>query len=209
MNYAYLDESGTVTPFNTAECFLVIAIVAGSYGVSRRLQHHLKKLRKKARLPVGEELKASLSSHRQRVELLQSIASEDIAIVAVILDKRYVVKPPDDPEDWYREVASLAVWHCLQRWPELSLITDKRYTKLLLRDKLDKAIQGKAGEAASVNLTIQQVDSRTSLELQAVDFVAWSLARKYAEQDQVYYELIKDKIIVEQVVMANEKRATP
>ena len=53
------------------------------------------------------------------------------------------------------------------------------------------------------------MDSRSSLELQAVDFVAWNLARKYEEQDQAYYELIKDKIIVEQVVMANEKRATP
>jgi len=200
--YAYLDESGTVTPFKASECFLVIAIVAGTRGISRFLEYQVKKLRRKARIPAGEEIKASLASHRQREKLLLKIASEDIAIIAVILDKRHVYREPEDPEDWYREGASLAVWHCAKRWPDLSLIVDKRYTSAALRSKLEGAIQSKLGELDSARVTIQQIDSRASLGLQAVDFIAWSMAAKYETGDQTYYDLIKSKIIIEELLEA-------
>lgn len=210
MHYAYLDESGTVTPFRASECFLVIAILAASQKASRALELHAKRLRKRAKLPIGEELKASSATPRQRKRLLQAIATEHVAIVAVIIDKRNVYQKPDDPEEWYREAASLAARHCASRWPQLRrLILDKRYTKEALRHRLEETIRAKLQGLARDHMTIEQLDSRVCLGLQVADYVAWAIARKYQAGDQECYELIKTNIVLEEIIEAKKRRASP
>jgi len=202
LRYVYLDESGNTAPFQASESFLVVAVVSAGHKASRALERHMKRLKKRAKVRAGGELKAVSATPRQRARLLTDIAREDMAIVAVVVDKRAVRQKPNDPEDWYREAASLASLHCAQRWPDLKLILDKRYTKKALRDSLEKHVRERLGGLVCNVLSITQPDSTTVLGLQVADYVAWAIRRKYEQREEEYYGLIKRRIIVEQVIEA-------
>jgi len=202
LRYAYLDESRAPTRPGASHSFLVIAVLSADQHVSRAIELHAKRLRKKIRAHLGEELKATKAKPEQVRRLLQAIATEDIAIVAVVIRHPAQLQSGASAEDWYREAVSLAALHCTYYWPQLHLILDKRYTKASLRAKLEEAIRSRLEAVASPQVTIEQLDSRSSLGLQVADYIAWAIARKYSVQDEQYYDLIKSKIVAEEVIEA-------
>ncbi len=48
-----------------------------------------------------------------------------------------------------------------------------------------------------IDLVITHLDSKNSPPLQAVDFISWAIFRKYEKNDITFYEIIKEKIIIE------------
>jgi len=120
--------------------------------------------------------------------------------ITVIVDKRVILRPPEDPEDIYREAVTKAVVHCVERWPRIEFFLDKRYTKRSLRLELERVIrEGVAGLPQEVVL-IRQEDSRNRKELQAVDHVAWAIFQKYEAGNDHFYNILKDKIVMEEVI---------
>ena len=132
--------------------------------------------------------------------LLSSIAQEDIHVVAVVVNKRAIVRPPAEPEDIYRTAVAWAVQHCLVQWPQLHLYLDKRYTNPKLRLALERAVGAVLAPVANAGLLIWHEDSRGQLCLQAVDYVAWAIARKYEWGDERAYVQIASRVIVEKVM---------
>jgi hypothetical protein len=200
LRYAYLDESGNTAPFQAQERILVLAVIAANPSVARKLALHVKRLKKKAGMGAGAELKANEATAKQRTKLLSDLAGEDVAIVAVVVDKRLVLKRPEDPEAWYREAAALVAWRCAQRWPDLRLILDRRYVKRALRERLEASIRAKLGILAE-GVTMEHLDSKSTPGLQVADYVAWAIRRKY-EGDLSGYDLIRVKIVSEDVIEA-------
>ncbi|MDP2949827.1 MAG: DUF3800 domain-containing protein [Chloroflexota bacterium] len=204
MRYGYLDESGTVAPFRDSERFLAVAVVVADLATARRLELHAKrlwrKLDRKAKDALGGELKATHTPPRYRVGLLQAIAGEDIAIVAVVVDKARTRRPPDDREDWYREATSLAAYECAWRWPDLRLTVDKRYTTAHLRSVLNGAISRRLADVPGASVTVAQVESHTVRGLQVADFVAWAIGRRYEVDDRKCYDIIRNRIVCEETI---------
>jgi hypothetical protein len=60
-------------------------------------------------------MKADVSRETVVERLLQAIAQEPVAIVAVVVDKRAIVRPPGDAEDIYREAVTRAVRHAISQ----------------------------------------------------------------------------------------------
>lgn len=204
LHYAYLDESGNVSLGQPAECFLVVAVVVGDELAKRRIELHMKRLEKKTSKKgrkAGSEIKASSATDRDRVKLLKHIGAEDIAIVAIILDKGEAKQRPDDPEDWYRLTAGTAAQVCARRWPCLRLTIDKRYTGPAQRQRLERDICERLdGLACRVEIT--QPMSQVTPGLRVADFVAWAIRQKYERGETKYYELIKGSIISEFSIVA-------
>ena len=198
MRYGFLDESGGADPFSGSH-FLVVVVL--STNVPRPIELHVKRARKSlGRKARPDEMKAAVLEERVIERLLQSIVEEDVEIVAVIVDKQVILRPPKDPEDIYREAVTRTVAHCVERWPRIELLLDKRYTKRSLRLELERVIrEGIAGLPQEVVL-IRQEDSRNRKELQAVDHVAWAIYQKYEAGDGRFYEILQDKIVVEEVI---------
>ena len=128
--------------------------------------------------------------------LLQAIAREPIAIVASIVDKRHIVRPPEDPEDIYREAVVQAVRHAVARWPRIDLCLDKRYTVKRLRYRLEKEIRERIAHLHQEMVIIRQEDSIACKELQAVDYIAWAFFQKYERGDTRFYDIVADQVIV-------------
>lgn len=198
MHYGFLDESGGVDPFSGSHVLVVALLTTHT---PRKIERHVKRAHQKLGHHVRmTELKASSSSQRVVTRFLTAIATEDIEIIAVIVDKRAIQRPPTDPEKIYRKAVTHVAAHCVSKWPRVELFLDKRYTKKSLRRELEVAIRTGIAHLPQEVVLIHQEDSRNIKGLQAVDFVAWALFQKYEANDEQYYAIIQDKIIVEEVI---------
>ncbi len=198
MRYGFLDESGGADPFSGSH-FLVVAVLTTN--IPRPIELHVKRARKSlGRKARPDEMKAAVLEDRVIERLLRSIAEEDVEIVAVIVDKRAILRPPDNPEDIYREAVARAVARCVERRSRIELFLDKRYTKRSLRHELERVIREWIAGLPQEVVLIRQEDSRHRKGLQAVDHVAWAIFQKYEAGDDRFYNIIRDKIVVEEVI---------
>lgn len=198
LQYAFLDESGTVSPFAGSR-FLVVALIATAQ--PRALALHVRRAQKKygASLRSGE-MKADSSREAVIAEMLAAIASEPVAIMAVAVDKCIIARPPTDVEDIYRRVVSEVVGHLLRRWPRVDVCLDRRYTTERLRYRLEYAVREALANVPHEVLIIRQEDSVARKELQAADFVAWAIFQKYERGDNRFYNIIAHRIVAEKVI---------
>ena len=44
----------------------------------------------------------------------------------VVVDEQHITRPPDDPEDIYREAVTVAIREAVARWPHMEVYLDKR-----------------------------------------------------------------------------------
>lgn len=197
MTYAFLDESGDETPFG-GQPFLVIALLATDW--PRALELAVTRARRKygATLASGE-MKADASPTQVTTWLLREVAASPVEVVAVVIDKSVILRPPDDISDIYRSAVAETVWRAAQRQPRLELHLDKRYTSLKLRSLLEQAIRDKLA-GLPVKIEIRHEDSIGMKGLQAADFVAWALFQKYARNVQEFYDIIAPLIVEEEVL---------
>jgi len=198
MRYGFLDESGDVDPFSGTR-FLVVAVLSTT--APRPIELHVKRARRSlGKKPAPNEMKASTSEPKIVERLLKAIAQESVEIIAVIVDKQSILRPPGDPEDIYRMAVTRAIRHCVKRWPRSTFYLDKRYTKKALRYQLEEVIrEGLVGVPQEVVL-IRQEDSLVRKELQAGDHVAWAFFQKYERNDDRFYRIIEDKVLIEELV---------
>lgn len=198
MHYGYLDESGDIVPFSGSRYLVVVVLVARD---PRPVELHIKRARqglgRKAR---ADELKAADLETSITERLLKALVEEDIEIVAVVVNKRAILRPPQDAEDIYREAVTHAVRHCVERHPRLELWLDKRYTKSALRDRLEKTLREGIVDLTRQVVLVHQEDSRKQKGLQAADHVAWALYQKYERQDDAFYQILKGKVVAEEIV---------
>ena len=196
--YAFLDESGDVSPFSGSR-FLVIAVLVTAE--PRSIELHIKRAHKKYGTSLASgEMKADASQDRVIEHILRLIAGERVAILAIIVDKRAILRPPKDSEDIYRQAVGYAVHCAVKRWPRLELCLDKRYTNATLRHRLEKAVRERIAELYQEVVLIRQEDSVVHKELQAVDFVAWAFFQKYERGNAHFTQLLAKRVVVEQVM---------
>ena len=198
LHYAFIDESGTVAPFSGSH-FLVIALLGMTR--PRSIELHVKRALKKYGTSLASgEMKADASRAVVVKQLLQAIAQEPVAILAVVVDKRDIARPPKDPEEIYREAVTRAVRHAVARWPRIDVCLDKRYTAKRLRYELEKVIREGIADLHQEVVIVRQEDSIACKELQATDYVAWAFFQKYERGDNRFYEIIADNVVVEEVI---------
>jgi len=126
-----------------------------------------------------------------------------VAIVAVIVNKQTITRPPAELEDIYRDAVGRAVRHAVIRWPRLVIVLDKRYTAKKLRYALEQSIREQISDLRQEVVLIQQEESLARKELQATDYVAWAFFQKYERGESRFYDLIAERVIVEEVVERN------
>ena len=201
--WAFADETGDVGRALGSSRYLIVAIVLTRN--PRSLRKTVTKTRKHLRKKLKSipELKAKRTPKKIVARFLRYIAELDVEIVTVVLDKHIAPTCPE-PEDWYRLVCAEAIRHCLERYTWLKLAVDRRYTNESLRDRLEQSILVRAAstsERTTVGLIrIEHADSVQEKGIQAVDAVVWSLGQKYERGDDGLYNIIKDKIIIEEVL---------
>jgi hypothetical protein len=99
-------------------------------------------------------------------------------------------------------VVTALLTHCIERWPRLEVILDKRYTHEHLRQKLEWYIREEIADIPGQVVVIRQEESAKVKALQAADYVAWATRQKYQAEDRSYYQLIRSRVVAEEVIEA-------
>ncbi len=79
------------------------------------------------------------------------------------------------------------------------MIVDKRYTNQRLRDRLVEALVESAADLPG-NMVCEYAASEQERAIQVADAVVWAIFQKYERGDETFYQIIRDKIIVEEVL---------
>lgn len=196
MKVAFIDESGSPAPTSGEKYFVVAALTTDS---PRLIQSQLKRMRQSLGVKLrGKEIKAAHSRPAVIKRFLNWLSQGEFEIFVVIVDQQDV--PEDSGESLYQTAISRVILHCLIRHPHLHVHLDRRYTNRQQALQLEQRIRKEVRHIPEQVLIIEQVDSAAYPGLQAVDFVAWALRKKYEFGETWAAELLEKIVVVEELI---------
>jgi len=204
--YIYIDESGDLGfGAKSSKWFLMVALSTKNH---RKIEKIIKKARKglKKKYKNVMELHAYHAQPITRKRILRDLSAlDELAIWIVALNKKKVfIDAKRQKEYLYNFLANtlLGFLKNKKRFDQNSIFevcVDQKDTKKFLWNNFIKYLdEGLRKDGGVFEVKIKP--SHTEKCLQAADFVSWAVFRKYEQNDYEYYEIIKDKIIEEEVI---------
>ena len=203
MVYLYLDESGDLffdlTKKGSSKKFSIAFLVVKN---KRPVQKLVKKVFKTLPPALIRKCNGVLHAKYEKPvtikRLLTGLATKDVFIASMCLDKRKILLSTDQNELYTNIVISLInrlyADGLFDNNYDINLIASQRNTSRSLNKRFsDNLIESKHGKKFAVSI-VKPSDDKC---LQAVDFVSWALWQKYEREDNTYSDLITDKIIHE------------
>jgi len=175
----------------------------------RPLEKIIKKTRNtlKKKYKSVNELHAYHADGVTRKRVLQLLAQlPDLQVLCVVLNKEKVYIDLQNQKNYlYNYVANILLdrLHSKDILPQsehLEICFDRKDTKKNLRTNFTQYLEDALTSKRNGKVAITLEASHHEKALQAVDFVSWAIFRKYEQGDYEYYELIKDKIVEENLL---------
>ncbi len=194
--YVLLDESGDLGEYGTRYFILAGILTLHPRAVERVIKKTRQRILKK-KLKEVPELKANKSNHIIREYLLKHLIKTPCDILAIAVDKSKIRKDLYQVQNrLYNFLVSILLNSIPREIGEVCIIVDRRYTNTYLRMNFTQYIVYKLQQRRpSLRVEVHHIPSSSFVPLQAVDFVAWAIQRKYNFGDESYFNIIKDKII--------------
>jgi hypothetical protein len=136
-----------------------------------------------------------------RRKLLALLASLDIGVVVVKLDKQRVFTDmADGPHLLYNSIVNILMNRIVTRphvaeGEPLRLVASQRETKGLLNEGFVAYLSEHIKTPPGVSLTVEVRHPTAEKGLQAVDLLSWSLFRQYEHGDASYADLIGERLL--------------
>ena len=172
--HVYIDESGDTGGRSRYIVFAVIVTDA-----DRALEKLVKKVwNAKPQYHSAGELHAVSTDNATRKRMVLSLADADITMYYSVIDKMKLTEPAEVA--YYRELARV--------------VRKFKHAKVIIADKKDtdrkreKMIEAVGGDYVLEKVFFER--SHNVKQLQAVDFVAWSVGRRYEYDDESYLNLL-------------------
>lgn len=201
----YLDESGNLGRLGVQtsgkDLYFVIAALIVRDGIPiKRCIKSIRRGKIKKKYKIKSELKFSNSDNNIRNKILECIGKTDNDIAYVLL-RKYQVKDElkDNPQLVYSTLCKHLLSGVLIKYSldhHVDIIVDKALYGIQ-RENFDNYICGEIGSLMHADINVLHVDSRQCPCVQAVDFVAGAINRKYTESDDSYYRRIQNRISIE------------
>ncbi len=195
IEFLFMDESGDLGELGSQYFTVIVASVRDPKDFNRIIKRtRQRKLKKK--LHELNEIKAHTSSESIRKYVLQEINKVDCSILALVIFKEKVKNSFfNDKNKLYTYLCGLLLEQITLNADIIDITIDKRSSNKLLMDDFNQQIEQRIkNKIKNITVHIRHLESHASNELQVVDFIAWSVHRKYTKGDNSYYELIKGKI---------------
>lgn len=207
MLYIFLDESGDLGfSEKSSKWFLFTLVVVNDPKILERVMKKARKSLKKKYKHAFSELHAYHCDDITRLRVLKSLAQVDISIVTTVLNKEKVYVDLQNQKNYlYNYTANIILDRLLNSKiiegdHHISLVVDRKDTKKSLQNNFISYITEAMQEKRNGGFEMSLAASYHEKGLQAVDFISWSIFRKYERGDFEFYEIIKDKIIDERLL---------
>lgn len=197
----FIDESGDLG-FSEKSCryFIISALIFKDLKQADRFIKNIRRNKFKKELKKANELKANNSSNNLRIHILKKINQLDsVEIFHIILDKKEVKSNflKDNKHKLYNFVAGKLAKNILLNNLDLEIIIDKSKGKSFLINDFNNYFQKNLFlKSSNFSCKISHNYSHNFSGLQLVDFLAWSVFRKYEYNDSKF----NDNIEVEQEI---------
>ena len=196
--YIFLDESGDLGFSKKSQQYFVIAILITKD--KKPIENCIKRVRQR-KLPKKykriPELKFRNSNRIIRKSVLKCLSKRDVEISYILLNKRRVYRRLQDKKNIvYNYITSFLLQKVLsEESDKIEFVVDRLYTKKN-REEFNSYINYKIRRVLrrTIKISIEHKNSEEERCLQAVDFVAGAIYRKYVFDDESYYSIIRDKI---------------
>lgn len=196
--YIFLDESGDLGFSKKSQQYFVIAILITKD--KKPIENCIKRVRQR-KLPKKyrriPELKFRNSNRIIRKSVLKCLSKRDVEISYILLNKRRVYRRLQDKKNIvYNYITSFLLQKVLsEESDKIEFVVDRLYTKRN-REEFNSYINYKIRRVLrrTIKISIEHKNSEEERCLQAVDFVAGAIYRKYVFDDESYYSIIRDKI---------------
>ena len=191
----YIDESGDLGKYGS-RYFTIAAIIVDDPNKLSRIIKKLRQRKLKKKIRQLPEIKANNSTDIIRKYVLYKLKKIDCEIYAIVVNKSAIVNYLFDVKDkLYNYLCGILVENVRKTDGGLTIIIDKKHTNTLVRNDFNKYIENKLKSGGiKLEIKIEHKFSYSSNELQVIDFVAWSINRKFNTDDDSYYRIIEEKI---------------
>lgn len=192
--HVFIDESGDLGKFSS-KYFTIAAIVSDEPKMLGRIIKKLRQRKLNKTIKKLPEIKANNSDRIIRKYVLKKVCNTDCKIFSIAIKKDSVVDCLFDAKDkLYNYLCGILLSKINTDESKLIIIIDKKHTNTLIRKDFDEYIKKKL-KAGGKEAEIYHKYSHTSNELQVVDFIVWSINRKFNTGDDFYYRIIEERII--------------
>jgi hypothetical protein len=196
----YIDESGNLGGIGSRVSeedpyFILAALIAREDVPIRRCIRDVRQTLKK-KYKVKSELKFKESDDPSKRRVLECVAKTNNDIAYVFLRKDRVDLLTSylcvEPQVLYNDLCRLLLHSIIHKYElkgTVEIVID-RFLYGSARERFDNYLAD--GLMKSIN--VSHLDSKQCPCLQAVDFIAGAIARKYRDNDDVYYSKIQNKV---------------
>jgi len=192
----YIDESGNIVSALKAPCFVLAALVLREDDSIKRCIKDIRRKKIKKKYRKTSELKFSTSDYPIKRRVLECIGRTNNDIGYALLCNS--TQPLVEPDIIYNGICKQLIYQIINDHQEngkVDVIIDKALYGAR-RDKFDDYIADKSGMVVSptIEITVAHADSKACPILQAVDFIAGAINRKYRDKDDLYFQMIEHRI---------------
>ena len=201
-----MDESGDLgfdfsKAGTTKHILITFLVVKECRPIISLVKQVFKTLPKSSRKRNNDYLHAYYEKPITRKRLLSGLATKDIEIATMRMDKRKVLVT-GTPNELYSNMTvtlinKLYADGVLAKADDIKFIASRRNTSKKLNEDFSESI---ANRTQDVSFDISIITSGENKCLHAVDFISWALWQKHEKGDETYSDIIADKIIKEYVM---------
>jgi len=210
MAYIFLDESGDLG-FNfskkrSSQYFVITLIVTEDKRPIEKIVKNTHRTLKKKHKQRGGTLHCYHEKPVTRLRLLRKLAEKDIKIMTVYMNKKKVyTKLQEEKDVLYNYVTNILLDRiCSKKLLPINkpicLIASRKETNKFLNLNFKNYLSNQIKNNHKIDVEVEIKTPYEEKSLQAVDFVSWSIFRKYEYQDGAYYEVFKSKIFEENIL---------
>jgi hypothetical protein len=200
----YLDESGNLGRLGAraskADPYFVIAalIVRDDLPIKRCIKDiRRRKIKKKYR--VRSELKFSNSDDTIRRRILECVGRTNNDIAFALLRKYQVDEGlRDKPQVVYNYLCKQLLYRIIAKYEldgTINIVVDRSLYGVQ-RENFNDYVEGRIGVRIPASIEVTHVDSKQCPCVQAIDFVAGAISRKYRDNDDQYYQRIQNRVCI-------------
>jgi hypothetical protein len=206
MLHIYFDESGCLG-FDFAKSgtnnhiLITFLILNECRPINTLVKNIYLTLPKKFKRRRGSYLHAHYEKPITIKRFLKGLASKNIRIATMRLDKRKILFPGNTNELYSSMVVALInrlyADDIITKSDKIKFIVSRRNTSKKLNDDFSESI---TRCTLDVNFDFMIIAPSDDKCLQAVDFVSWALWQKYENHDESYFDLVAGKIVGEYIM---------
>ncbi|MDP2909742.1 MAG: DUF3800 domain-containing protein [bacterium] len=200
--HIFIDEAGNlITKKDDGECFIIAGIFTENPRILKKLILRTRKAKLSPRDRKNDsEIKSSKATDKYKRYLYEHLNRIDnFQIFGLYLKIKDIPAHMRNKEGliYLRITEELLKLGCIEKYDKINLVMDNKGLKGLTKNAFDLALTEEFG-ASFKNpkiFSIFHADSQKEKGIQAVDFVTHAIFQKYQRGNDIWLEMIKDKIV--------------